>query len=91
MSSCCHWSREKASRADIGDSCRNDAFAVKTNGTAAEDEVVVVILQRLVGEVDAQLLEGVDFEVLEAEDVEQPDPVLLAVAVEQLIALVDEP
>ncbi|GIX62627.1 DHHA2 domain-containing protein, putative [Babesia caballi] len=37
---------------------------------AAEDEVVEEVLQRLVGEVDAELLEGVVLEALEAEDVQ---------------------
>ena len=38
-----------------------------------EDAREEELLQLLVAEVDAQLLEGVELEVLEAEDVEQPD------------------
>lgn len=38
-----------------------------------EDVLVEVMLQRLVGEVDAELLEAVVLVVLEAEDVQHPD------------------
>ena len=61
-----------------------------------DDSVHEVLLQLLVGEVDAQLLEGIEAEVLEAEDVEQPN-VLLAVfgdlgrARQRLVHLADDP
>ena len=41
-----------------------------------EDVLVEVLLQALIGEVDAQLLEAVDLERLEAVDVEDPDGAL---------------
>ena len=40
-----------------------------------EYALVVVTLQLLIGQVDAELLEGVLLEVLEPKDVQQPDPV----------------
>eukprot|EP00754_Rhynchopus_humris_P010976 Rhum_TRINITY_DN14191_c0_g1::Rhum_TRINITY_DN14191_c0_g1_i1::g.71560::m.71560 len=56
-----------------------------------EDVVVVVVLQRLVRKVDAQLLERVVLEVLEPEDVEQPDPVLPSPRVRVLVDLLHLP
>lgn len=44
-----------------------------TNLLQFEDVLVEVVLQPLVGEVDAELLEAVVLVVLEAEDVQHPD------------------
>eukprot|EP00754_Rhynchopus_humris_P013399 Rhum_TRINITY_DN14325_c3_g1::Rhum_TRINITY_DN14325_c3_g1_i1::g.82804::m.82804 len=61
---------------------RVDALVLALLDVPCEDVAVVVVLKLLVREVDAQLLERVVLEVLEAEDVEQPDPVaVVAVAV----------
>eukprot|EP00754_Rhynchopus_humris_P010978 Rhum_TRINITY_DN14191_c0_g2::Rhum_TRINITY_DN14191_c0_g2_i1::g.71568::m.71568 len=67
--------------------CHVDALRPALVHVLREDEGVVVVLQRLVRKVDAQLLERVVLEVLESEDVEQSDPVRARPAIGQPVDL----